>query len=1038
MKRCVLILLLLLLMLIPVCVYAGNAEYLYITESVGAESITVTQDGATGAGWSWDAENAVLTLNNYNGSTIEVPSGDITIELKGTNRITMPTVGIDNSSYGIHVKSGKLTIRASESDPDAALWIGNTDLSTSDQYNTAVSIDGYYKFNLESGSLEIEMVNTAAYSYQLTGISISGESVYIQGDAVLTVNINSGAFLANALSCGVKYGSSRDMSITVTGSNSRSIAVSSFTSTESGTGDVLLSCPNGFALGSGGFYIHENAGDIKLQGLLMEDSSWSGNYFKYPYYYNIPSNHRFETAGGEALECAFAWYQPDPNKGGGFYLTDPAGEPITDCVLAAKGETQPLHFVDSVLFDLPSMKTETSMGTAYFHGAVFGGMRPYTFSVKDGTSMPDGLQIRQYSEINYGMFYANIYGTPTTPGPAGSFVLVVTDSSEPAQTAEITVNYPEIVEKEKPMTVNGLSFDSKLDEDAGQHPSWHWVAETSTLYLTGYTGGTIVRESGDINIVLSGTNTVNVPDALNDCDYCCGISATAGALTITKSGASASLWVGNQAINTYYAYYCGLAAYNDLSIEDAAVSIEFTDASENPGYYRYGTNSNIGSTYIKGSAALNIILDSANSECLGIGRGLYFQSSGNVVVRALGDARSSACSGIISSAKGTGNITLISPNGYTISPGILALHENFGTLTLQGYTRNGTTRSDGYMTTINNLNIPSNHRFETSGGDPVSAGFVYYDDGARSGYFLLNDEGTPITNCRLAPVNGTKALTFLDNNVFDIPSLKVGESYTGVYFNGAALGGTRPYTFSIKDGTEMPEGFEIRQNDRFGNDIYRDFYAYIKGSPTTTYSAGSFVLVVSDSSATPQTAEITVNYAASSVDYPVTAVTISQTDADIITGNTLTLTAEVVPDTATVKTILWTVSDPETLQIISQSSGSCTVRALKAGEASVIATSKEGGKTKSCTLTITDPAPQIHAEIDAENHKIAYTAWVPQGGRLAAAVYNAEGRFVDFMWSLPYHGLNTNYIYGVDLNKTYRFMIIDAAFAPACEAVTAE
>ncbi len=128
-----------------------KASYLYITETDGGSSISVPSEATSGTGWNWDAENGVLTLNNYNGSMIEVPSGDITIELVGTNRVTIPTVGVASSACGINVKDGILTIQTANSDPDASLWVGNTNMKTSNQYNLAIY--GYRGIWLESGSL---------------------------------------------------------------------------------------------------------------------------------------------------------------------------------------------------------------------------------------------------------------------------------------------------------------------------------------------------------------------------------------------------------------------------------------------------------------------------------------------------------------------------------------------------------------------------------------------------------------------------------------------------------------------------------------------------------------------------------------------------------------------------------------------------------------------------------------------------------------------------------------------------------------------
>ena len=78
---------------------AASASTLYITDSVGGESRTVTES-SSGKGWDWDAATATLTLSSFDGSYIEA-DGDIKIKLNGTNSIT-PANGAE---YGIKAVS---------------------------------------------------------------------------------------------------------------------------------------------------------------------------------------------------------------------------------------------------------------------------------------------------------------------------------------------------------------------------------------------------------------------------------------------------------------------------------------------------------------------------------------------------------------------------------------------------------------------------------------------------------------------------------------------------------------------------------------------------------------------------------------------------------------------------------------------------------------------------------------------------------------------------------------------------------------------
>ena len=81
----------------------------------------------------------------------------------------------------------------------------------------------------------------------------------------------------------------------------------------------------------------------------------------------------------------------------------------------------------------------------------------------------------------------------------------------------------------------------------------------------------------------------------------------------------------------------------------------------------------------------------------------------------------------------------------------------------------------------------------------------------------------------------------------------------------------------------------------------------------------------------------------------VTGVTLNQSSASLLAGNTLQLTATVAPTNATNKGVSWTSSN--TLRATVDSSGMVT--ALSAGSATITARTADGGYTATCALTIT-------------------------------------------------------------------------------------
>ena len=84
----------------------------------------------------------------------------------------------------------------------------------------------------------------------------------------------------------------------------------------------------------------------------------------------------------------------------------------------------------------------------------------------------------------------------------------------------------------------------------------------------------------------------------------------------------------------------------------------------------------------------------------------------------------------------------------------------------------------------------------------------------------------------------------------------------------------------------------------------------------------------------------------------VTSITLSQTEATLKIGETLTLPPTVLPDNATDKTVTWTTSDASVATVADG-----VVTAVAAGTATITATANDGsGVTGTCTVTVTDPA----------------------------------------------------------------------------------
>jgi len=86
-----------------------------------------------------------------------------------------------------------------------------------------------------------------------------------------------------------------------------------------------------------------------------------------------------------------------------------------------------------------------------------------------------------------------------------------------------------------------------------------------------------------------------------------------------------------------------------------------------------------------------------------------------------------------------------------------------------------------------------------------------------------------------------------------------------------------------------------------------------------------------------------------------TAITLSQTTVEVTAGETLQLTATVLPENATDRTVTWTSSDPAVATV----DATGLVTAVAAGTATITATTNDGtGLTATCAVTVSQPAVQ--------------------------------------------------------------------------------
>ena len=84
----------------------------------------------------------------------------------------------------------------------------------------------------------------------------------------------------------------------------------------------------------------------------------------------------------------------------------------------------------------------------------------------------------------------------------------------------------------------------------------------------------------------------------------------------------------------------------------------------------------------------------------------------------------------------------------------------------------------------------------------------------------------------------------------------------------------------------------------------------------------------------------------------VSAVAVSPTTATVKVGESVTLSATITPDDATDKTITWSSSDEKVATV-----DAGKVTGVTEGTATITATTKDGNKTATCAVTVSNEAP---------------------------------------------------------------------------------
>ena len=240
-------------------------------------------------------------------------------------------------------------------------------------------------------------------------------------------------------------------------------------------------------------------------------------------------------------------------------------------------------------------------------------------------------------------------------------------------------------------------------------------------------------------------------------------------------------------------------------------------------------------------------------------------------------------------------------------------------------------------TTLTNNGTIDNGGTLTNSGTVTNNGTINVEDGGKL-------EGTPTGGTVVnAPTIGTQPVS---------QTVTAGNTAT---FTVAASGENLTY--------QWQQSTDSGSNWTAINDATEASYTI---DNTTTYMSGyQYRCVVSNSAGS-----VTSSAATLTVTQPVTGVKLNTETLELFTGNIATLTATVEPDNATKKNVTWS-SDNANVATVDNGK----VTAVGAGKTTITVTTEDGGKTATCTVTVTDKTYAISADTTALNFGSAYTGY---------------------------------------------------------------
>jgi hypothetical protein len=235
--------------------------------------------------------------------------------------------------------------------------------------------------------------------------------------------------------------------------------------------------------------------------LTVEATATDGTTLKYQWYTSTTESNEDGTAIKDATGASYTLLT-DLKEGTYYYYCEITAEgtdavqtnPVKVTITAATEEDEPLEVADNAKYDIPAMTVGTKIANIDLSDAITGGTAPYSFSA---TGLPAGITISSAGVIS---------GTPTGAVAAGKATVTIKDSSSPAKSVTVTIDFG-AVKTETPPTPPPYVAVTNITSVPTAATTGVALTLIGTVVPTNATNKTIVwsiSDAGTTNATISG------------------------------------------------------------------------------------------------------------------------------------------------------------------------------------------------------------------------------------------------------------------------------------------------------------------------------------------------------------------------------------------------------------------------------------------------------------------------------------------------------------------------------------------------------